>query len=70
MLMTILQVAVGGAIGSVARYLSGVAVMRSLGPHDFPLGVIFVGMLSGVGGGIIRDLIANHVNVKKIVDSL
>lgn len=26
-----------------------------------PLGVIFAGMLSGVGGGVIRDLIANEV---------
>lgn len=26
-----------------------------------PLGVIFAGMLSGVGGGIIRDLLANEV---------
>ncbi|WP_051935474.1 trimeric intracellular cation channel family protein [Deinococcus sp. YIM 77859] len=26
-----------------------------------PLGVMFAGMLSGVGGGIIRDLIANEV---------
>lgn len=26
-----------------------------------PLGVVFVGMLSGVGGGVIRDLIANEV---------
>ncbi|GAA0509798.1 trimeric intracellular cation channel family protein [Deinococcus depolymerans] len=26
-----------------------------------PLGVVFAGMLSGVGGGIIRDLIANEV---------
>ena len=54
MLMTILQVAVGGAIGSVARYLSGVAVMRSLGPHDFPLGVIFVNVLgSFIMGALI-----------------
>lgn len=26
-----------------------------------PLGVVFAGMMSGVGGGIIRDLIANEV---------
>ncbi len=26
-----------------------------------PLGVVFAGMLSGVGGGIVRDLIANEV---------
>lgn len=54
MLMTILQVAVGGAIGSVARYLSGVAILRSFGPHDFPLGVIFVNI---VGSFIMGALI-------------
>lgn len=26
-----------------------------------PLGIVFAGMLSGVGGGIVRDLIANEV---------
>ncbi|GAA5533755.1 trimeric intracellular cation channel family protein [Deinococcus metallilatus] len=40
------------------------AASGALGALNFglgPLGVIFAGMLSGVGGGIIRDLIANEV---------
>lgn len=37
-----------GALGAVALGLG-------------PLGVTFAGMLSGVGGGIVRDLIANEV---------
>ena len=40
------------------------AASGAIGAINFglgPLGVIFVGMLSGVGGGIIRDLIANEV---------
>lgn len=40
--------ATSGALGALAIGLG-------------PLGVIFVGMLSGVGGGIIRDLIANEI---------
>ena len=31
MIGTVLQVALGGAIGSVARYLTNVAVMRGIG---------------------------------------
>lgn len=40
------------------------AASGAIGAINFglgPLGVVFVGMLSGVGGGIIRDLIANEV---------
>lgn len=40
------------------------AASGAIGAINFglgPLGVIFAGMLSGVGGGIIRDLIANEV---------
>ncbi|WP_199776949.1 trimeric intracellular cation channel family protein [Deinococcus sp. NW-56] len=40
--------AASGALGAIAAGLG-------------PLGVIFAGALSGVGGGIIRDLIANEV---------
>jgi len=42
MINTLLSVALGGALGASARYLSGIAIMRGLGPHDFPLGVIAV----------------------------
>ncbi|MFC4427908.1 trimeric intracellular cation channel family protein [Deinococcus navajonensis] len=40
------------------------AASGALGALNFglgPLGVVFAGMLSGVGGGIVRDLIANEV---------
>ncbi len=40
------------------------AASGALGALNFglgPLGVVFAGMLSGVGGGVIRDLIANEV---------
>lgn len=45
MIFTLLQVALGGAIGSSARYLCGVAILRRFGTHDFPLGVIAVNIL-------------------------
>lgn len=40
------------------------AASGAIGAINFglgPLGVVFAGMLSGVGGGIIRDLLANEV---------
>ncbi|MBN2741301.1 MAG: fluoride efflux transporter CrcB [Rhodobacteraceae bacterium] len=45
MLTTVLQVALGGAIGASGRYLVGVGMMRSFGAHDFPLGVITVNII-------------------------
>lgn len=47
------------SVGLALFAASGAAGALSFGLG--PLGVIFVGMLSGVGGGIIRDLIANEV---------
>jgi len=39
MISTVFQVALGGAIGAVARYLTGLAVLRASGA-GFPLGVL------------------------------
>lgn len=50
MFLTVLQIALGGAIGAVLRYLSGVAVARAFGVTGFPLGVLAVNV---VGSGIM-----------------
>lgn len=51
MLISILNVALGGAIGASCRYLAGVGVMRLLGPTPFPLAVLGVNILgSGLMG--------------------
>ncbi|MDE3079826.1 MAG: fluoride efflux transporter CrcB [Paracoccaceae bacterium] len=42
---TVLQVALGGAVGASLRYLAGVAILRNFGSHPFPLGVIAVNIL-------------------------
>lgn len=42
---TVLQVALGGAIGASLRYLTGVAIVRNFGTYQFPLGVIAVNIL-------------------------
>lgn len=44
MISTVLQVALGGAIGASARYLVGVAVLRVAGP-GFPLAIITVNIV-------------------------
>lgn len=51
---TMLQVALGGAIGSVLRYLVGVGMLRSFGAQPFPLGVIPVNI---VGSFIMGALV-------------
>ncbi|WP_226779701.1 fluoride efflux transporter CrcB [Oceaniglobus trochenteri] len=51
MMSTVLQVALGGAIGASARYLTGVAVLRAFGP-GFPLAVL----LANVVGSFIMGV--------------
>ncbi|WP_339108059.1 fluoride efflux transporter CrcB [Thioclava sp. GXIMD4216] len=55
--MTVVQVALGGAIGASGRYLSGVAILRLIGPQQIPLGVIFVNIVgSFLMGALITFL--------------
>lgn len=53
MVMTLLQVALGGAIGASGRYLSGVAILRIFGLQPMPLGVIFVNILGSFLMGLL-----------------
>ncbi|PTW40843.1 MULTISPECIES: fluoride efflux transporter CrcB [Rhodovulum] len=54
---TLLQVALGGAIGSVGRYLSGVAMTSLLG-RGFPWGTIFVNILGSFLMGVLIVVLA------------
>ncbi|OWU84012.1 protein CrcB [Oceanicola sp. 22II-s10i] len=54
MFTTVIQVALGGALGAALRYLSGVGIARMFGTGGFPLGVIFVNILgSGIMGALV-----------------
>jgi CrcB protein len=53
----ILLVAIGGATGSVARYLTGLAMTRLLGP-GFPWGTITVNIVGSFAIGILTELVA------------
>lgn len=57
MVQTLLQVALGGAIGASARYLAGMAILRSFGPQTFPLGVITVNILGSFLMGVLVVLL-------------
>ena len=55
----VLLVAVGGALGSIARYLTGLATLRWFGPN-FPWGTLAVNILGGLAIGIFAELIARR----------
>ena len=53
----ILLVAIGGATGSVARYLTGIAMTRLLGV-GFPWGTITVNIVGSFIIGLLTELVA------------
>lgn len=57
MTQTLLQVALGGAIGASARYLAGVAILRGFGAQAFPLGVITVNVVGSFLMGVLVVLL-------------
>ncbi|MDN5788723.1 fluoride efflux transporter CrcB [Pseudorhodobacter sp.] len=57
MITTLLQVALGGAIGASGRYLSNVAVMRMIGP-GFPYGTLFVNIVGSFLMGVLVVVLA------------
>lgn len=52
MLSTLLQVALGGALGASGRYLTGVAAMRLMGP-GFPWATLAVNVLGSLVMGVV-----------------
>jgi CrcB protein len=52
MIGTLAQVALGGAIGASARYLTNVAVMRGIGP-GFPWATVIVNVLGSFLMGVL-----------------
>jgi len=61
MFSTMLQVALGGAIGAAARYGVGVAVFRAAG-SGFPLGVLVVNVL----GSFLMGLLVVYLGQKTL----
>ena len=55
----ILLVAIGGALGSVSRYLIGLATLRWFGPNP-PWGTLAVNIIGGLAIGVFAELIARR----------
>ncbi|CAI9401896.1 Putative fluoride ion transporter CrcB [Pleomorphomonas sp. T1.2MG-36] len=55
--VSVLLVALGGALGSVCRYLVGVGTGRLLGP-DFPFGTMIVNIVGSFVMGLFIELLA------------
>ncbi|SMF69896.1 CrcB protein [Xaviernesmea oryzae] len=60
-MINMLIVAVGGAAGSVLRYLVGVWTLRQFGPN-FPWGTLTVNVVGSFAIGFLAELIARRLN--------
>ena len=60
MVSTIGLVALGGAVGAVLRYISGLAVLRITGPQDFPTAILSVNVLGSFLMGFFVVLAAQR----------
>jgi fluoride exporter len=60
-MMHILIVALGGAVGSVCRYLVGVWTLRRFGPA-FPWGTLTVNIVGCFAIGLLTEVIARRLN--------
>lgn len=58
MLMNLLQVAVGGALGASGRYLTGVAALRLIGP-GFPWATLLVNVAGSFVMGVVVVTLAH-----------
>ena len=59
MVPTLIQVALGGAIGATLRHLSGIAAVRLIG-HGFPWGTLFVNVAGSLLMGLLVVALARH----------
>lgn len=58
-MLNVLLVALGGAAGSVARYLTGVIALRIAGP-GFPWATLFVNITGSFAIGLLAELFARR----------
>jgi len=56
-MFSLFLVMLGGAIGSGARYLTGIAMLRLLGPN-FPFGTLTVNLVGGLLMGLLVGVLA------------
>ena len=56
----VLQVALGGALGAVLRYLTGIGLIRLFGHTPMPLGVLTVNILGSFAMGLFITAAAHR----------
>jgi CrcB protein len=56
----VLQVALGGALGAVLRYLTGIGLIRLFGHTQMPLGVLTVNILGSFAMGLFITAAAHR----------
>jgi len=56
-MFSLFLVMLGGAFGSGARYLTGVAMLRLFGPH-YPVGTLTVNLVGGLAMGLLVGILA------------
>jgi CrcB protein len=56
-MISLLLVMLGGAFGSGARYLTGIAALRAVGP-GYPYGTLTVNVIGGFAMGVLVGLLA------------
>jgi len=61
MMTSLFQVAIGGALGASARFLTGVAVLRLAGP-GFPWATLIVNVLGSFAMGVLIVVLAQGSN--------
>jgi CrcB protein len=60
MIAPIFQVALGGAIGAVLRYATGIGLVRLFGHTAFPLGVVTVNVVGSFAMGLFIGVAAHR----------
>ncbi len=60
MFMTLLQVALGGAIGASLRYTAGLSIIRLVGHNPFPVAIILVNVIGSFLMGVFVVSAANR----------
>lgn len=56
-MLSLLLVMIGGAVGSGARYLTGLATLRLFGP-GYPYGILAVNLIGGFAMGLLVGALA------------
>jgi CrcB protein len=59
-MIAVVQVALGGAIGAVLRYLVGVGMLRAFGAGSFPLPILVVNVVGSFAMGLFVVIAAQR----------